>query len=195
MGKYFSDAVETALQYIYYDNRTRSVRGQEGLKLLMATSDAGDGDADCILARCLSGIQYVWSGHQFPEDEEKVTFLTRRSVMRGSAIGVLMAKRNGTLKQVREYPLSLADAFQIVREKAAAGDPYCQYAIGCTYYWWDFFAIQGKEPDDFPNREAAAAYIRENVSQCEDWFWRAFRGGMYMAGNNLRTYYNEGSEG
>lgn len=197
MGKYFSDAVETALQYIFYDNKTRSVRGQEGLKLLMDASEAGDGDADCILARCLSGVQYVWSGHRFPEDEEKVDLLTRRSVLRGSAIGVLMAKRNGNLKGklLEQSPLSLQDAFNIVLEKAAAGDAYCQYAIGCTYYWWDFFAIQGREPEDFPSREAAAVYIRENVVRCEDWFWKAFRGGMYMAGNNLFNYYREGSEG
>ena len=195
MGKYFSDAVETALQYIFYDNRTRAIRGQEGLKLLIAASDAGDGDADCILARCLSGTQYVWSGHRFPEDDEKVAFLTRRSVMRGSAIGVLMAKRNGTLKQMRETPLSLQDAFHIVREKAAAGDAYCQYTIGCTYFWWDFLSIQDRRREDFPSEETFRQFIRDNISQCEDWFWKAFRGGMYLAGNNLFNYYRKGDEG
>ncbi|MBQ9991089.1 MAG: sel1 repeat family protein [Lachnospiraceae bacterium] len=196
MGKYFSDAVETALQYIFYDNRTRTSRGQEGLKLLMAASEAGDADADCILARCLSGVQYVWSGHQFPEDDEKVNFLTKRSVIGGSAIGVLMAKRNGNLKGalVRQMPLSLRDAYHIVLEKAAAGDAYCQYAIGCTYYWWDFLSIQDKGREDFPSTKAYHDYIKENISQCEDWFWKSFRGGMYMAGNNLYHYYTKGDE-
>ena len=55
MGKFFSDDVETALQYIYYDNRLRLHRGQEGFNLLLKASEAGDGDADCVLARCLSG--------------------------------------------------------------------------------------------------------------------------------------------
>lgn len=196
MGKNFSDAVETALQYIYYDTRTRADRGQEGLKLLMAASDAGDGDADCILARCFSGVQYVWSGHKFPEDEEKVNMLTRRSVLRGSAIGVLTAKRNGTLKPelIRQMPVSLKEAFQIVLEKAMTGDAYCQYVIGCTYFWWDFLSIQDKGREDFPTEEAFHEYMRENITQCEDWFWKSFRGGMYMAGNNLYTYYYKGDE-
>ena len=64
MGKFFSDDVETALQYIYYDNRLRLHRGQEGFDLLVKASGEGDGDADCIMARCLSGYQYVWPGHQ-----------------------------------------------------------------------------------------------------------------------------------
>ena len=44
MGKFFSDNVETALQYIYYDNRLRLHRGQEGFNLLLKASEAGDGD-------------------------------------------------------------------------------------------------------------------------------------------------------
>lgn len=128
MGRCFGDAVETALQYVFYGTKTRAVRGQEGLKLLQAASEDGDGDADCILALCLSGIQYVWSGHHFPEDTERVRFLVRRSVMRGSAIGVLMAQRNGNLQGslVWQSPLSLQDAFRIVQGKAMSGEPCCQ---------------------------------------------------------------------
>ena len=37
--------------------------------------------------------------------------------------------------------------------------------------------------------------MTENITRCEDWFWRAFRGGMYLAGNNLRHYYEAGDEG
>lgn len=35
MGKFFSDEVEQALQYIYYDNRLGGRRGQEGFDLLV----------------------------------------------------------------------------------------------------------------------------------------------------------------
>ena len=90
MGKFFSDDVETALQYIYYDNRLRLHRGQEGFDLLVKASEAGDGDADCVLARCLSGYQYVWPGHHFPVDDKKVTNLIHRSIERGSALGILV---------------------------------------------------------------------------------------------------------
>ena len=44
MGNCFSDEVERALTYIYYD--LRAGKGAEGLMLLQRASDAGDGDAD-----------------------------------------------------------------------------------------------------------------------------------------------------
>ena len=65
MGKCFSDDVEQALKYIYYD--LRAGKGAEGFALLVKASAQGDGDASCILARCYCGNQYVWSGHDFPE--------------------------------------------------------------------------------------------------------------------------------
>jgi len=37
--------------------------------------------------------------------------------------------------------------------------------------------------------------MRENISRCEDWFWKALRGGMYFAANNLYRYYTQGDEG
>ena len=37
--------------------------------------------------------------------------------------------------------------------------------------------------------------MTENITKCEDWFWRAFKGGMYLAGNNLRHYYENGDRG
>lgn len=52
MGQFFSDNVEKALQYIYYENKGYARHGQEGFQLLTDASAAGDGDATCILARC-----------------------------------------------------------------------------------------------------------------------------------------------
>lgn len=58
MSKGFSPEVKQALKNIYYD--TAAQRGAEGFSLLEKASAAGDGDATCILARCLCGRQYVW---------------------------------------------------------------------------------------------------------------------------------------
>ena len=93
MGKCYSDEVEKALQYIYYD--LRAGKGAEGLALLEKASAAGDGDASCVLARCYCGNQYVWSGHDFPEDDDKATMLIHNAVEKGSAIGVMVAMRTG----------------------------------------------------------------------------------------------------
>ena len=53
MGRFFSEAVERALKYIYYDLRAQ--RGQEGFRLLEQAVQDGDADACCLLARCLYG--------------------------------------------------------------------------------------------------------------------------------------------
>lgn len=190
MGKYFSDIVEKALQDIYYDVTTG--RGKESFQLLEQASKDGDGDATCILARCLCGYQYVWSGHDFPEDDERAAALMHKSVMQGSAIGVLLALRSDQLtpELKEQMPFSsLEEAFNIVLEKAERGEPFCQYTVGNVYFWWDFLEIYGKK---FPNEKALKAYMKENISKCEDWFWKAFRGGIYFAANNLNRYYEKG---
>ena len=185
------------MQYIYYDNRLRLRRGQEGFDLLAKASEAGDGDADCVLARCLSGYQYVWPGHHFPEDDKKAAQLLHRSIERGSALGILVAKRSGLLTPAwqKKAPITLKEAFQQVLDKAAGGDAFCQYTIGNTYFWWDFLSIEEKSRNDFPSQEAFRSYMIEHITKCEDWFWRAFKGGIYFAGNNLEHYYRNGDEG
>ena len=63
MGQFFSDNVEKALQYIYYENKGYARHGQEGFQLLTDASAAGDGDATCIgtvpvrPAVCLEGFR------------------------------------------------------------------------------------------------------------------------------------------
>lgn len=195
MGKCFSDAVEKALQYIYYD--VRSGRGEEGLKLLEEAANNGDGDAYCIWARCMNGPGYVWSGHHFQENARKARKLLHKSVELGSAIGVLVALRSGELTPSLEEKMQFAnlqEAFEQVLSKAEAGDAFCQYTIGNVYFWWDFLRIQGKGKDSFPNREAFRTYLKENIAKCEGWFQKAIRGGMYSAVDNLTKYYEEGDE-
>lgn len=195
MGKCFSDAVEQALRYIYYD--LRAGKGAEGFALLEQASAAGDGDASCILARCYCGNQYVWSGHDFPEDDDRATMLLHRSVEQGSAIGVMVALRSGELTPSLERKMpftNLQEAFDSVLAKAETGDAFCMYTVANSYFWWDFLRIQGKGQDAFSSEREFKEYLRENISKCEDWFWKAFRGGMYFAANNLNRYYSEGDE-
>lgn len=196
MGQFYSDNVEKALQYIYYENRGRSLHGQEGLQLLIDAAAAGDGDASCVLARCLSGYQYVWSGFHFPEDDDKAEALYRQSVQQGSALGMLVAIRSGVLSPEleRQAQMTLQEAFERVLKNAAGGDAFSQFVIGNSYFWWDFQRIQQKSPADFSSLEEYQAYLKENITQCEDWFWKAYRGGIYLAGNNLYHYYMNGDE-
>ena len=195
MAAVLSSEVERALQDIYYDVRTG--RGKEAFALLEEASAAGDGDASCVLARCLCGYQYVWRGHGFPEDDERATKLLHKSVEQGSALGVLVALRSGELTPSvqKKMPFqSLQAAFDEVEALAEGGDAFCQYIVGNSYFWWDFLRIQNKGKDSFPNQAAYKEYLRENISKCEDWFWKAFRGGIYFAANNLNQYYTKGDE-
>lgn len=195
MGRFFSDVVEEALKDIYYD--MSAGRGKESFRRLEQASSDGDGDASCLLARCLCGYQYTWSGHGFPEDDKRASALLHKSVEQGSAVGVLVSLRSGELPMWRRKKmpfLSLKEAFDIVLEKAEGGDAFCQYTIGNTYFWWDFLEIQGKGKDSFPNSQEFKQYLKENISKCEDWFWKAYKGGMYHAGNNLNQFYLKGDE-
>ncbi len=195
MGRFFSDVVEQALRDIYYDVSTG--RGKESFRRLEQASAAGDGDASCILARCFCGYQYVWSGHGFPEDDDRATMLIHKSVEQGSAIGVMLALRSHELKPAVRAKMpfsSVKEAFDIVLEKAEQGEPFCQYIIGNAYFWWDFTSIDRRSKESFPNTQAYRAYLKENIAKCEDWFWKAFRGGVYFAANNLNKYYQEGDE-
>lgn len=195
MAAVLSNEVKQALQDIYYHERTG--RGREALALLERASAAGDGDATCVLARCYCGRQYVWAGHGFPEDDDKAIHYLHKSVEQGSALGVLVALRSGELTPSveRKMPFAnLQEAMDAALELAEGGDAFSQYVVANAYFWWDFLRIQNKGKDSFPNQAAFKAYLQENISKCEDWFWKALRGGMYFAANNLNKYYNEGDE-
>ena len=97
MGRFFSDKVETAIRYIYYDLGAQ--RGQEGFRLLQEACREGDADAYCLLARCLYGQEYTWLGHDFPVDEDAADELIYQSVMMGSALGTLIAMRCGVMNK------------------------------------------------------------------------------------------------
>ena len=195
MAAVLSNEVKQALQDIYYNERTG--RGKEAFALLERASEAGDGDASCVLARCLCGYQYVWRGHGFPEDDQRATKLLHKSVEQGSALGVLVALRSGELTPSvqKKMPFeSLQQAFDQALELAEGGDAFSQYVVGNSYFWWDFLRIQNKGKDSFASQAEFKAYLKEQISRCEDWFWKAFRGGVYFAANNLNQYYTKGDE-
>lgn len=195
MGRFFSDAVEQALKYIYYD--LRGGQGQEGFRLLQQAVQDGDADACCLLARCLYGPEYTWPGHNFPVDGKAGDDLMRRSVLGGSAIGVLLSMRSGVMdrKLAQAMPLSLQEAFDIVLDKAEHGEAFCQMIIGNVYFWGDFVEVQGKSREDFDSDDAIQSFLRENHAKCEDWLWRAYQNGVSLANLNLCNFYRNGKPG
>ncbi len=197
MGKYFSDAVDKAIEDIYYCYDP--ARAAASLQPLADAANAGDGDAAYILSRCASGPQYSWAYHPFRDDDETVEKLIRKSITQGSAIGVLGAMRCGMLtpemeEEMRRHFSSLQEVWNTVYEKAEAGSPFCQNMIGNTYFWLDVPRIEGRGPDDFPSRNAFANYLTETELKCIPWFEKAFRGGMGFAGRNLYNLYHDGDK-
>ena len=198
MGKYFSDAVDQALEAIYYSfDRERAAAC---LQPLADAANAGDGDAAYILSRCTSGPQYSWKYHPFQEDDEATEQLIRKSIIDGSAMGVLGAMRCGMLtpemeEAMRSHYPTLKDAWNAVYKKAEAGCLFAMNMIGNTYFWLDIVRIEGKGPEDFPSREAFGQYLRDSELKCIPWFEKAFEGGMGFAGGNLYNLYYNGDDG
>ena len=90
---------------------------------------------------------------------------------------------------------SLKEAWSAVYEKAQAGCLFCMNLIGGSYYWLDIVRIEGKGPEDFPDKAAFGAWLRESTMKCVPWYEKAYTGGMGVAGRNLYNLYNEGEEG
>ncbi len=195
MGRFFSDAVEQALDLIYYHIQAGS--GAEGFKLLSEAAKAGDGDAEYFLSRCFSGSSYVWRYHGFPEDDDTVSELIHRAIAHGSAAAVLGAMRCGELTPSAKKTMpfsSLKEAWEVVYKKAEGGEPFCQYMIGNTYFWGDTLEIDGFDPDQYPSQEAVARHLRDEFLKALPWFERAFDTGLDLAGNNINNYYRDGRE-
>ena len=198
MGKYFSNAVDSALEAIYYSYDKE--RAAAALQPLADAANAGDGDAAYILSRCTSGPQYSWKYHPFQDDDEATERLIRKSIMDGSAMGVLGAMRCGMLtpemeEAMRTHFPTLKDAWNAVYEKAEAGCLFAMNMIGNTYFWLDVVRIEGKGPESFSSKEAFGQYLRDSELKCIPWFQKAFEGGMGFAGQNLYNLYNDGDDG
>ena len=187
-----SAVVSEALKYIYYD--MRAGRAIEGMALLETASAAGDGDASCILARCLMGSEYAWKYHGFLDDLLRASELLRLSVKQGSALGVLALLHEGELTEQTEQDMAFSDpgdAFDAVMEAAEGGDAYCQLMIGEAYAENDFARISEKKRGTFESDSEFRDYIKLNASKCETWLRRSFKGGMYAAGDKLIRYVSD----
>lgn len=198
LGKYFSDAVDRALEDIYYCYDAQ--RAAAAIQPLTDAAGAGDGDAAYLLFRCACGPDYSWEYHPFQEDEDAAFRFLRSSVLQGSAMGVLGAIRSGMLTPELEEAVqarfkSLRGAWNAVYEKAEAGCLFAMSLIGSSYYWLDIVRIEGKKAGDFPSQEEFDAYLRENILKSVPWLEKAFRGGMGVAGRNWYNVYHQGQEG
>ena len=198
MGKYFSDAVDNAIEAIYYTYDRE--KAAAAIQPLADAANAGDGDAAYILSRCTSGPQYSWDYHPFQANDEAVEHLIRQSIVQGSAMGVLGAMRCGMLtpemeEAMKKHYSGLQEAWNVVYEKAQAGCLFAMNMIGNTYFWLDVVRIENKGPQDFPSKAAFGQWLRENELKCLPWFQRAFEGGMGFAGRNMYNLYNDGEEG
>ena len=197
MGKFFSDEVEQALELIYY--KLREQRGQEGFALLEQAYRNGDADAAYLLSRCYSGTQYVWKYHGFPVDDIKVGQLIHESILGGSAMGVLGAMRCGEFDRQAEQEMTFAstkEAFNVIFEKAQAGEPFCQYMVGNVYFWGDVLDIEEEEMRKLAgNKKGMQAFIQKVNMESIDWFEKAFAAGVYFAGNNLYQIFQNGNDG
>ncbi len=198
MGKYFSDAVDNAIEAIYYTYDRE--KAAAAIQPLADAANAGDGDAAYILSRCVSGPQYSWDYHPFQANDEAVEHLIRQSIVQGSAMGVLGAMRCGMLtpemeEAMKKHYSGLQEVWNVVYKKAQAGCLFAMNMIGNTYFWLDVVRIENKGPQDFPSKAAFGQWLRENELKCLPWFQRAFEGGMGFAGRNMYNLYNDGEEG
>ncbi len=198
MGKYFSDAVDNAIEAIYYTYDRE--KAAAAIQPLADAANAGDGDAAYILSRCVSGPQYSWDYHPFQANDEAVEHLIRQSIVQGSAMGVLGAMRCGMLtpemeEAMKKHYSGLQEVWNVVYEKAQAGCLFAMNMIGNTYFWLDVVRIENKGPQDFPSKAAFGQWLRENELKCLPWFQRAFEGGMGFAGRNMYNLYDDGDDG
>lgn len=196
MGRFFNDDVELALKHIFYDMRLGSADGQRGMELLTAAADQGDGDAAYFLSRCYAGSQFAWSQHHFPEDDDLVIELMRKSIALGSAVGVIGGMRTTgvmTPSVLKKMPFeNLKEAWDIVYQKAQDGEAFCQYMIGNSYFWGDIGTVENKTPKAFAKESDYKKYLKDNLEKCIPWFEKAFANGVYFAGNNMNNLYDKG---
>lgn len=189
MGKYFSDKVEEGIRLVWlqYDNEA----ARKGFRLLEEAAEEGDPDGLCFLARCYMGGGYVRHEIGLPEDWEKAAGYLKESVLRGSAAGLLCAMRCGALTPSvrRKMPLTPAEARDIILEKAEAGEPFCQYMIGNTYFCGDVVEMDQVDVEkEYPTDESYYAFVYPKAAE---WFERALRGGLFEAYRNLMRIYTE----
>ncbi len=196
MGRFFSNEVEEALGYIYYDMAKGVVlNGDRGVEILEDAVANGDYDAMYFLARCMSGDMFMWKGHLFKEDWNSAVKLYKQSILGGSSIGILggiRASGVGSSPEIKEYLTNerLRKAYNDIYEKAENGEGFCQYVIGNCMNWGDIMDIMEIKPEDEGAYEKYVKYKLESL----EWFKKSLENGVYVAGQNIRAIYHNGEE-
>ena len=185
-GKY-SKEVARAIEMIWMSFDPEEM--QKGYEMLEKAAENGDADAFCYLARCNMGEEYGWDGGGFATDEDKASQLLKRSILLGSASGVLCALRNDNLTPSveRDMPFgSLADAFAEISRQAECGDAFCNYMIANVYFWGDYMVINKDSADDFEDEESYQAWAYPIAAK---FYERSFDAGLTAGFGNYRTIY------
>lgn len=199
MATKFSYPVESALREIY--ESFSAARAEDGRQLLIQAYQEGDMDAAYFLSRCYcGGGSYHWEWLEFPDDLKKAQNLVRESIRGGSAVGVLGGLRlvGIEIEEVRRlYPGGdLQQAWDEVYEMAQAGQSFCQYMIGNTYFWSDTLLIN---PSLLPKRSLSRSevdfYCAQEAKKAFPWFEKSMRAGLYCPVINLLSLLRSGKHG
>ncbi len=172
-GKYSLPVVK-AVDLIWTSFDREEIR--RGYAMLMQAAQQGDADALCFIARCFMGEQYVWSGAGFATDEENASKLMQKSVLMGSATGVLCAVRSGnfTPSVQRGMPFgSFKEAFDEILGQAERGNAFCCYMIGNVYFWGDYLLVEPELAKQFKNENKYDAWA---YPIAKEWYERSFNG-------------------
>ncbi|ONI38283.1 hypothetical protein AN640_00565 [Candidatus Epulonipiscium fishelsonii] len=195
MGKFFSNEVELALNYLYYGMTGEGTNPEEALILLNEAVAKDDVDAMFLLAKCYSDLSCIWRGHGILSNKSSEA-LFKKSILGGSSIGLLGAIGIAGLMEdyeLRSYssPKTLKAAYDKVYKMAEEGEAFCQYLVASAITLEDTFFIQGI---NLSNTNFTKDYIKYKLEALE-WFKRSFEGGIYAAGNSLINIYSKGITG
>lgn len=188
----FSKTVEHAVKAIYMNYQKENA--QHALEQLKKAADEGDGDAMYLLGRCYAGESLNWKYFEFEENQNLAERYIRKSVLAGSAVGVLGALRLSMLSESLQKKMpfeSVRQAWQMVYEQAKEGCPFCQNMVGNAYYWQDMIEIEQEDKGNTLTRSD----IKKNVLESIVWYEKALCAGFFLAMRNLIRMYVLGEKG
>lgn len=130
-----SDIVNAAVDAIWLSFDPETIG--RGLDILQQEADAGDPDADAVLAMAMIASDFHWVGSGVHVTYSTAINHLRRSIDGGSALGATMAvlaniDLNGIVNSPANRFTSIAEAFEEVADYAAAsGSGLCHALLGC----------------------------------------------------------------
>lgn len=132
--------IKKVVQILWIDEDFQ--RGAEAKQLLEQMVEEGNADAYYFLARCYAGPQFVNTGFDFPDDENKCFEYLDLSIKNGSALGMFAGRRFGGYKPpngtfVHEPYHSLKEIWEEVCHIADSGEFFTKYLVANAYYYGD----------------------------------------------------------